>query len=71
MFNVNLRGWTWAGDTGIRGAGNVGKGAGDGVERERGTGKEGAGVGNFLGRKLYQNLLYFTSFTLFLYTSMQ
>ena len=41
----------------------------------RGTGGEGrgrgAGVGNFLGRGLYQNLLYFTDFTLFLCTSMR
>ena len=29
------------------------------------TGGEGAGVGKFWGRGLYQNLLYFTDFTLF------
>ena len=40
------------------------KGAGDGV-KGRGTGEEGAGVGKFWGRGLYQNLLYFTDFTLF------
>ena len=34
-------------------------------------GGEGAGVGNFLGRGLYQNLLYFTDFALFLCTSMR
>ena len=62
-----------AGDTGIRGAGTGVKGAGDGGrgKRGRGTGEEGAGVGKFWGRGLYQNLLYFTDFTLFLCTSMQ
>ena len=34
-------------------------------------GEEGAGVGEFLGRGFYQNVLYFTDFTLFLCTSMQ
>ena len=34
-------------------------------------GEEGAGVRKFWGRVLYQNLLYFTDFTLFLCTSMQ
>ena len=29
-------------------------------------GEEGAGVGKFWGRGLYQNLLYFTDFTLFI-----
>ena len=51
------------GDTGIRGAGDRGKGDG--------TGEEGAGVGKFWGWELYQNLLYFTDFTLFLCTAMQ
>ena len=65
------------GDTGIRGAGDGvkgaedgGEGAGDG-ERGAGDGERGGGVGTFLGRELYQNLLYFTDFTLFLCTSMQ
>ena len=35
----------------------------------KGTG--GEGVGNFLGPGLYQNLLYFTDFTLFLCTSIR
>ena len=52
------------GDTGIRG------GRGTGV-KGAGTGGEGTGVGNFWGRGLYQNLLYFTDFTLFLCTSMR
>ena len=38
---------------------------GDGGERQ-GTGEEEAGVGKFWGQGLYQNLLYFTDFTLFL-----
>ena len=46
------------GGTGIRGAGDGGKG----------DGGEGAGVGKFWGRGLYQNLLYFTDFILFLCT---
>ena len=33
----------------------------------RGTGEEGAGVQKFWRRVLYQNLLYFTDFTLFFY----
>ena len=37
----------------------------------RGTGEEGAGVRKFCEWVLYQNLLYFTDFTLFLCTSMQ
>ena len=42
------------------------------VERvDRAGGGGGAGVWNFLERVLYQNLLYFTDFTLFLCTSMQ
>ena len=53
------------GDTGIRGAGDGGKGCGDGGKGGGGTGEEGAGVGKFWGRGLYQNLLYFTDFTLF------
>ena len=81
--NLHLRrGWTGGrgGDTGIRGAGagDGGKGGGGrgrrGVgrgKRGRETGEEGAGVGKFLGWGLYQNLLYFTGFTLFLCTSMQ
>ena len=63
------------GGTGIRGAGDGVKGAGDGGKggggrgkRGWGTGEEGAGVGNFWGRGLYQNLLYFTDFILFLCT---
>ena len=52
--------------TGVKGAGNGGKGGGEWGERGRGTGEEGAGVGKFWGRGLYQNLLYFTDFTLFL-----
>ena len=36
-----------------------------------GDGERGAGVGKYLGRGLYQNVLYFTEFTLFLCTSMQ
>ena len=66
------------GDTGIRGRGTGVKGAGDGDKggggrgkRGRGTGEEGAWVGKFWGRGLYQNLLYFTDFTLFLCTAMQ
>ena len=39
------------------------KGAGDG--------EEGAGKGNFWGEGLYQNLLYFTDFTLVLCTLVQ
>ena len=60
-----MRGWTGGGDTGIRGPGDGGKGGGG-----RGRGKRG-GVGKFLGRGLYQNLLYFTDFTLYLCTSVQ
>ena len=61
------------GGTGIRGAGDGGKGGGGRGLRGRGTGEErageeGAGVGKFVGRELYQNLLYFTDFTLFLCT---
>ena len=66
------------GDTGIRGAGDGGKGGGGrgcggGGRGKRGRemGEDGAGVRKFLGRGLYQNLLYFTDFTLFLCTSMQ
>ena len=56
------------GDTGIRGAGDGGKGMG-----EEGAGNRGRGGGGreILGRGLYQNLLYFTDFTLILCTSMQ
>ena len=39
-------------------------------EEGQGMGGEGVVVGNFLGRELYQNLLCFTDFTLFLCTSM-
>ena len=43
-----------------------------GAWKERtGDGEEGAGVRKFWGWVLYQNLLYFTDFTLFLCTSMQ
>ena len=52
-----------------RGGGDTGtgvKGAGNGDKGGRGTGGRGAGVGKFWGRGLYQNLLYFTDFTLFL-----
>ena len=73
LANRKLRGWTGArgwGEAGIRG-----KGGRDGV---KGMGEEGAGNGGrggaereILGRGLYQNLLYFTDFTLFLCTSMQ
>ena len=40
---------------------------------EEGAGKGGRGGGGreILGQRLYQNLLYFTDFTLFLCTSMQ
>ena len=49
-------------------AGDGGKGGGGRGKRGRGTGEKGAGVGKFWGRGLYQNLLYFTAFTLFLCT---
>ena len=51
---------------GIRGDGGKG-GGGEGA----GDGGRGGRVGKFLGRGLYQNVLYFTGFTLFLCTSMQ
>ena len=58
-------------DTGIRGGRGTGvKGAGDGG-RGGGEWGRGGGVREILGRGLYQNLLYFTDFTLFLCTSMQ
>ena len=58
------------GDMGIRGAGDGDKGVGGrgkGGQGKRGWGtwEEGAGVGKFWGLGLYQNLLYFTDFTLF------
>ena len=59
------RGWTGGRDTGIRGAGDGGKGGWGRGKIGRGTGEEGAGVGKFWGRGLYQNLLFFTDFTLF------
>ena len=40
-------------------------------EEEEGTGEERAGVGKFWGRVLYQSLLYFSDFILFLCTLMQ
>ena len=54
-----LRGWT--GGAGIRGMG----------VKEAGNGGRGGRGREILGRALYQNLLYFTDFTLFLCTSMQ
>ena len=72
------RGVGGGGDTGIRGRGTGIKGAGNGDKggrgrgkRGRGAGEEGAGVRKFWGRVLYENLLYFTDFSLFLCTSMQ
>ena len=59
----------WGAGTGVKGAGDGGEGAGDG--ERGGDGGRGGGVGKFFGRGLYQNLLYFTDFTLFLCTSMQ
>ena len=65
------------GDTGIRGAedgdkggggGDGDKGGGDGGRGGGERGEEGAGVRKFWGRVLYENLLYFTDFTLFLCT---
>ena len=50
--------------------GSIGDG-GRGGKRGWGTGGEGTEVGKFLGRGLYQNLLYFTDFTLFSCTSVQ
>ena len=47
--------------TGIKGAGEEGVG----------DGERGGGVWKFWGRVLYQNLLHFTDFSLFLCTSMQ
>ena len=47
-------------DRGGRGYGD--KGGGGRGKMGRGTGVEGAGVGKFCGRGLYQNLLYFTDF---------
>ena len=54
----------WEGGQGRREYGDKGDG-------EREDGGRGAGVGKFWGRGLYQNLLYFTDFTLFLCTAMQ
>ena len=66
MGSQGLRGWTGGGgDTGIRGAGDGDKGGGGRGKRGRGAGEEGAGVRKFWGRVLYENLLYFTDFTLF------
>ena len=59
------------GDTGIRGTGVKGAGDGDKGDVGKGDGGRGGGVGKFLGWGFYQNLLYFTDFTLFLCTSMQ
>ena len=60
------RGW----GAGIRGGGGGGGGKWDGGEGA-GNGRRGGWIGKFWGRGFYQNLLYFTDFTLFLCTSMQ
>ena len=57
-----MRGWTGGRGYGDKGAGDGGKGGGGRGKRGRGTKVEGAGVGKFWGRGLYQNLLYFTDF---------
>ena len=51
---------------GIKGAGIGDKGGGG--WGKRGRGKRGAGVWKSWGRVLYENLMYFTDFTLFLCT---
>ena len=58
------------GDTWIRGRGTGVKGAGGG-EEWAGDGGSGGGGRELFGAGLYQNLLYFTDFTLFLCTSTQ
>ena len=58
----------WTSGVGIRGSGV--KGTGNRGKGVAGLGKRGR-VGRFWRRGLYQNLLYFTDFTLFSCTSVQ